>query len=160
MIHRPSLTKYRSLKPESPFRLLGISNSSRSICQQQGITREAEIEIISEVERLATKIDAARRDPPEKKTNPEGDGEKNDQCADYKRHKTCRSEAVKVFQENKEFCEKFRIRLEAALAEMLVKPSNILSNTKKELQKTLTESNSSLQKRFSIARYGPNGILD
>lgn len=69
-----------------------------------------------------------------------------------------RDDSVKAFQENKAYCDKFRIRLEAALSEMLIKPTNMVSNTKKEVQKMMNETNAALLKRFSVARYGPGGM--
>lgn len=67
---------------------------------------------------------------------------------------------IKSLSSNKETCDKFRVRLEGTISEMLVKPSQSNSQIKKESQKALQETHSAILKRFSQARYGLSGIYN
>jgi hypothetical protein len=123
------------------------------------VKKEVEGEIIHEVERLSAKLASSRNIMEEKGIDNANLEERKDPPQTEAKKFDMVSDAVKALQDNKTICDRFRVRLEAALSEIMSRPANLLLNTKKETQKLVAEVNSALLKRFSVARYGPNGIL-
>lgn len=66
---------------------------------------------------------------------------------------------LKSLSSSKESCERFRLKLEEIMSEMMAKPSQSTAQIKKESLKALHETQAAISKRFSQARYGLAGMF-